>query len=53
MGGFEGLGQGVRRERDSNPRYRLLSISVFETDAFNHSAISPSEKRLNENGVLL
>jgi hypothetical protein len=30
-----------RRERDSNPRFRSLGITVFKTAAFNRSAISP------------
>ena len=32
-----------RRDRDSNPRYQLPGITVFETVSFNHSDISPNE----------
>jgi hypothetical protein len=31
----------LRREGDSNPRFRDSGTTVFETAAFDHSAISP------------
>ena len=36
----ETLFEKLRRGRDSNPRY-LVSMPVFETGAFDHSATSP------------
>ena len=34
---------GLRREGDSNPRSILRRTTVFETAAFDHSAISPKK----------
>ena len=36
-----GFIQALRREGDSNPRFRDSRTTVFETAAFDHSAISP------------
>jgi hypothetical protein len=38
MAGFMNV---LRREGDSNPRSHLRGTTVFETAAFDHSAISP------------
>jgi hypothetical protein len=36
-----GFIQSLRREGDSNPRFAGRRTTVFETAAFDHSAISP------------
>ena len=38
-------GRLVRTGRDSNSRYRVNGMPVFETGAFNHSATCPAEPR--------
>ncbi len=38
---FNGCTKSLRREGDSNPRSALRRTTVFETAAFNRSAISP------------
>ena len=37
-----------RREGDSNPRSQVLGTTVFETAAFDHSAISPNRVWVSE-----
>lgn len=44
---FLGYLRTQRREGDSNPRFRGYGTTVFETAAFNHSAISPLVKLRN------
>ena len=41
---MSGYGERRRREGGSNPRSRECRTTVFETAAFDHSAISPNSR---------